>query len=188
MNNLRINLPAIVPFLLLTGLFISSTSSAATKRHVIENQFIKMVIIPRTAQQMAAFYEGREFPNRAIKATSSACFFTVGIHNKTKDLIWLDTEQWQLDSQGRGISLLSKQQWKQRWQKINLAQRFQSTFRWTLLPEKLDFQPGEHEGGNITILRQEKPFNLIANFATEANKQGKALRLEFKNITCAKDK
>lgn len=165
----------------------SSQSIADTKRFVVENKFLKMVIIPRTAPQMAAFYEGREFPDNAIEATRGACFFTVGIENKTKDIIWLDSQHWQLSSADGPISLISKEQWKLRWKELNVPQRFQSTFRWTLLPKQLDFYPGEREGGNITILRQDQAFSLVAQFATAADKQGKPILVEFKNLRCAKE-
>jgi len=180
------------PYLSLVLLLIltitNSEIKAATERHIIENQQIRMVIIPRSPQQMAAFYEGREFPRNAINETRNACFFTIGIQNKTKDILWLDTQQWQLSTESKQISLIDKSQWVQYWKKINLPQRFQSTFRWTLLPHQLDFQPGEREGGNITILRQDMPFNLTAQFNTGANKQGKIVSLKFKSLRCAQDK
>lgn len=187
MRTLYFNSAIISLLSLLIGLSVSRPSLAATGRTVLENPSIKMVIIPRTAQQMAGFYEGREFPANAITTTGIACFFTIGIHNKSNDILWLDTQQWSLTDNEKKIPLISKQQWQQRWRKINLPQRFQSTFRWTLLPDQLDFQPGEREGGNITILRQQDPFNLVAIFKTAKNKQGKPLRLEFKNLRCAED-
>lgn len=47
----------------------------------------------------------------------------------------------------------------------------QPTFRWTLLPENLDFQPDEREGGNIMLPRTRDPL----------------LRLKFDNLYCAED-
>jgi len=187
MNFLYFQKQILLFLLLAIALSTSSQVIAVDKRYTVENKSIKMVIIPRTAHQMAAFYEGREFPDNAIQATRDACFFTVGIQNKTKDIIWLNTQQWQLGSTAAPVSLISKEQWKQRWKELNVPQRFQSTFRWTLLPKQLDFYPAEREGGNITILRQDHAFNLTADFATGADKQGKAIRVEFKNLRCAKD-
>lgn len=175
-------------FLLLISLSITGILHAAPKRHVIENPKIKMVVIPRTAQQIAAFYEGREFPVNAINTTRNACFFTIGIHNKSKDILWLDTRDWAFTTATGTLSLLSRSQWTQRWKKINLSPRFQSTFRWTLLPNQLDFQADEHEGGNITLSRINTPFTLTARFATHADKNGKPLTVTFKDLRCAEDK
>jgi len=174
-------------FLFLLCMPFISNSHAAAKRYVVENPQIKMVIIPRTAQQMAAFYEGREFPTNAINATKSACFFTIGIHNKSPSILWLDTRNWSLTTTSQPLALLSRSEWRKRWKALGLEQRFQSTFRWTLLPSQLDFQPDEREGGNITIARTETPFTLTARFATGAKKKGKPLTIVFKELRCSKD-
>jgi len=63
----------------------------------------------------------------------------------------------------------------------------QSTFRWTLLPEILDFQPEEREGGNIILPRSDQPMQIHASFPTRADKSGDPLTVIFNNIKCAKD-
>jgi len=172
---------------LLISLLMISTLSAAPKRHVVENPNIKMIVIPRTAQQMAAFYEGREFPTKAIKATRNACFFTIGIHNKTKSILWLEQSNWSFTTDTKQIMPISRNDWKQHWQELQLPQRFQSTFRWTLLPGELDFHPDEREGGNITLPRSDASFTLTARFATQADKQGKPVTVSFDNLRCARE-
>jgi len=187
MNILRSFLRLIWLFTLILGSIHSSHILAATQRQVVDKPTIRMTITPRTPQQIAAFYEGREFPKTAINATHSACFFTVGIHNKSKNIIWLDTLRWQLKSNNSNIAIISKKQWATQWQKLNLQTRFQSTFRWTLLPQKLDFYPDEREAGNITIPRQSETFNLTAHFATGVDKRGQSIVLEFKDLQCAQE-
>ena len=168
-------------------LLISLQIMAAPPRHVVENPNIKMVVIPRTAEQMAAFYEGREFPAKAIDATRDACFFTIGIHNKTQNILWLNTDNWSITTKTGSMSLLSREHWIQRWKKLNLQQRFQSTFRWTLLPNTLDFQVDEREGGNITLPRTNTPFTLTARFATGRDKNGEPINITFKDLRCAEE-
>lgn len=172
-------------FLLLISTLATSNLQAAPKRHIVENPKIRMVVIPRTAQQMAAFYEGREFPVNAINATGDACFFTIGIHNKSQGVLWLDTDNWTFTTATGTLSLLSRAHWTQRWKKLNLQQRFQSTFRWTLLPNQLDFQPDEREGGNITLARTNTPFTLTARFTSKINNHGEPSIISFENLRCA---
>ena len=188
MNSLPLQTKYPSIFFLLISILTTSYLQAAPKRYVVENPTIKMVVIPRSAQQMAAFYEGREFPHNAIKATRDACFFTIGIHNKSKDILWLDTTNWTFTTATGTLPLLSRSEWTQRWKKLNLPQRFQSTFRWTLLPNQLDFQADEHEGGNITLARINTPFTLTARFATKIDKNGEPLIITFKDLLCAEDK
>ncbi len=156
-------------------------------RHIVENSNLKMVVIPRSAEQMAAFYEGREFPARAIEATRNACFFTISIRNKSPDILWHDTAKWTLTSQDSQVKRITRAQWRQSWRQLDVAQRFQSTFRWTLLPDTLDFQPGEREGGNLTISRIPHNFTLTARFATGENQQGQPVSVKFSNLQCRED-
>ena len=167
---------------------LGSLHAAKSERRVYETNILKLVVIPRTAQQMAAFYEGRGFPAKAITLTRTACFFTVGIKNKTQDILWLDTSNWQFNTTSGPLKRISRNEWKHRWQEIGLDLPYQSTFRWTLLPAKLDFQPGEREGGNITLPRTGKTFSLHATFATGQDKQGSPIDVKMEDLRCAVDK
>jgi len=172
--------------LLISG-FVAAHSvpaSAAAPRQKIDNSQLKMSITPRSANQMAAFYEGREFPPPAIAATREACFFTVGIRNRLDDILWHDIKSWRFVTDGKEIQPLSQADWKQTWQQRGIEQRFQSTFRWTLLPDLRDLRPGEQQGGNISLPRTDKTFSLRASFATGADKTGKKYTVQFKNLRC----
>ena len=70
---------------------------------------------------------------------------------------------------------------------MNIPMAHQSTFRWTLLPELLDFHPREKEGGNIIISRLGKPFSISARFDTGKERQGKPITMNFNNLTCKTD-
>lgn len=164
-----------------------SLHAAKPARTVYEDKDLKVVISARPAQQIAAFYEGRGFPNEALTLLRTACFFTVGIKNKSPDILWLDTGNWQFNTITGPLKPVSRGEWIQRWQQLGLAQSYQSTFRWTLLPATLDFQPGEREGGNITLPRTDKNFSLHASFATGSNKQGPRIDIHLQNLRCAKD-
>ncbi len=63
----------------------------------------------------------------------------------------------------------------------------QSTFRWTLLPEQLDYQPDEQEGGNIILPRVSTPITLEARFASGNNKQGPVINYRNDKLQCAYD-
>jgi hypothetical protein len=172
---------------LILALPLGSSQAARPDRQVYETGTLKLTVIPRTPQQMAAFYEGRGFPRKAIELTRTACFFTIGIHNKTQDILWLETANWQFQTVTGPLKRITRDEWKQRWQQLGLALPYQSTFRWTLLPAGLDFQPGEREGGNITLPRTDKPFSLRAAFATGKDKQGPRIEVEITDLRCAED-
>ena len=63
-----------------------------------------------------------------------------------------------------------------------------STFRWTLIPETLDFLPDEEEGGNIILPRVEGPIAVHASFTMGDDKTGPVLTIQYDNLYCAKNK
>ncbi|MGD8999041.1 MAG: hypothetical protein PVF75_01385 [Granulosicoccaceae bacterium] len=153
-----------------------------------ENDLLRLRLIPRSPAQMAGFYEARGFPAPMIDELKRACFITVGIHNKSNDILWLDLGNWQFSLDGQPIRRIHRNEWKARWQNMGVPLASQSTFRWTLLPEQLDFHPGEREGGNITLQRVSGELTLDAHFERGARRQAVPLRVQVKGLQCAKDK
>jgi len=142
---------------------------------------------PRSPEQMSAFYEARGFPTPMIELLAKQCFITVGIHNTGKDTIWLELSRWRFTAQGKEITRYHRKHWLQQWQKMNIPLAKQSTFRWTLLPEVLDYQPDESEGGNIILPQVRGPITLNAEFASGADKRGPLIRVRYDNLHCAED-
>ena len=162
-------------------------SMQAVQPIIIETPEILMEITPRTSNQMGSFYEARGFPKPMLDILKKQCFITVGITNKSKDTIWMDLSNWGFFSQGKVIRRDHRGIWQKRWQKMNMPLNKQSTFRWTLIPETLDYLPGEREGGNIVLPFTQGHFTLKAIFKTGENKQGKVLSITSDKLFCAED-
>jgi hypothetical protein len=142
---------------------------------------------PRTPDQMSAFYSARGFPRPMVELLAQQCFITVRIHNTGTEVAWLELANWRFSAGGRAISRFHRDHWKTRWEELGIPLSSQSTFRWTLLPERLDFQPDEQEGGNIILPRTGEPVSVEADFATGRDRRGPVLRLRFDNLYCAED-
>jgi len=166
---------------------IAAEKKSSTKPR-FENDQLIVRLLARSPDQIAAFYEARGFPSDMIKALKKECFITVGIKNKSSDILWLDLSHWSFSSHGKPVKRFHRNEWKHTWQSMNVPMPSQSTFRWTLLPELLDFRPDEREGGNIILERTGKPFNLTAYFMNGHRTQGKKISVEIDNIKCAEDK
>jgi len=156
-------------------------------RYKVENQSIKFGLYPRTPEQMAAFYEGRGFPKKAIEATTQHCFITVGMRNLSKTMLWLDQSRWRIYNDQGTIARTSRDQWKQKWQQLDVPLANQATFTWTLLPETRDLHPDEPVGGNITLQATDQAFMVEAVFATGNDKKGKPLVIKIENVHCLKN-
>ena len=142
---------------------------------------------PRTPDQMRAFYSARGFPRSMVELLAEQCFITVRIHNTSSEVLWLDLANWRFSAAGQPVTRFHRDYWKTRWQEMEVPLASQSTFRWTLLPERLDFQPDEQEGGNIILPRTREPLSVQAEFASGADRRGPPLRLRFDQLYCAED-
>jgi len=155
--------------------------------HKFKSDDVRIGVFPRTPAQMAAFYEGRGFPEEAIKATTEYCFITIGIRNTGSQKIWLDLANWRFYDERGDIIRKDRQQWQETWNKLNVPLSYQSTFSWTTLPESRDLHEDEPVGGNITLTPTYTPFNIEARFATGESKQGKPVVVKIENIRCLKN-
>lgn len=165
---------------------LAGVSNAATAPQY-DSPELAVGLIPRTPQQIAAFYEARGFNKPMIEKLKQQCFITVWIHNKSSRVIWLDLAQWRFSNADGVITRPDRRYWKAVWNEMQIPLAHQSTFRWTLLPESLDFQPDEREGGNIVLPRNDKPLMIQATFPTGADKSGMPITINFNSIQCAKD-
>ena len=173
----------------LLALFMAEPILAAPAKNtwVVENKYIKLEMIARTPEQMAAFYEARGFPKAAIRELARMCFITTSLKNKSRDVIWMKLANWKFTGKQGSLKRFHRNELKARWQQIGLAQQYQSTFRWTLIPEVLDYRPDEREGGNIVLQRTGKPFSLQAQFVMGTEQDGKHLSVKIDDLRCAED-
>lgn len=148
---------------------------------------LSVTLVPRTPQQMSAFYEARGFPREMIDLLSGQCFITVLIKNKDADVLWLDLAHWRFSNADGAVPRRDRVYWREQWKTLQIPLAHQSTFRWTLLPEQLDFRPGEQEGGNIILPRLGKPVSLTARFDVGAERTGKPVQIDFDQVPCAEN-
>ena len=172
----------------LLTILAAATGVAATQLPGVSTEQIEIQFAPRTPNQLMSFYEARGFPAEMIDILSQQCFITVRIHNKSKEKIWHDLANWQFSHNGKPLAREPRNYWLDKWQTMNMPQASISTFRWTLIPEALDYLPDEEEGGNIILPRVKGPISVKARFATGDDKQGAALTIEYDELYCAENK
>ena len=173
--------------------FIALTlnAQAADKKGVLsyEDELLRLRLIPRTEEQMAGFFEARGFPVAMISELSQHCFFTVVIKNKSKNSVLLDMSQWHFvedeKTGGQEVRRIPRGYWPPKWAAMHVPMSAQSTFRWTLLPEKLDFHPDESEGGNIILEGTTGRFSLMAQFGLGPTGQNGVRVVRINNLECA---
>lgn len=165
---------------------INSSSLYAAQKFQFNSPQLKISLTPRTPEQIGAFYEGRGFSKAMINILKQQCFLTVIIKNKSRNILWHDLSNWNFTSSNKNILRYNRAYWKNKWQKMHIPLAHQSTFRWTLLPESLDFRSNEAEGGNIILPYTNTPVTLRAVFKAKADNSGKPVNIKINNIRCAK--
>ena len=166
---------------------IFSAALTAQAPLMVVNEHLTIEFKPRKPEQMGSFYEARGFPREMREVIQQQCYITVKIHNTSQKKIWLDLADWQFSINGKALKREHRDFWKQRWQAMNVPLRYQSTFRWTLMPETLDYLPGEEEGGNILLPFTKEKITLDATFATGEDKQGERIHIHYEQLYCAED-
>jgi len=167
--------------------FIFAAATTVTQPLSTGTDKFNIQFSPRTPEQIASFYIARGFPEDVVNILKQQCFITIRIHNTGTEKLWLNLANWKFTANGKPLHRDHRDVWKQRWSDMGLPLRFQSTFRWTLLPESLDYVPQEEEGGNIILPRVKGPISLQASFITGNNKQGPVINIEYDKLYCAED-
>ena len=171
----------------LLGAWMNGIAAEAPPAYEWNSPQLHIRLEPRTPNQMAAFYEARGFGPEMIDILRAQCYITVLIENRSRDILWLDLAQWRFANADGEISRPDRNYWKARWQAMDIPLAHQSTFRWTLLPEQLDFRPGEREGGNIVLPRLGKPMRIHARFARGEDRKGAPIDVAFDAVICAEN-
>lgn len=171
----------------LLTILAAAAGVAAMQPLGVSTEHIEIQFAPRSPNQLMSFYEARGFPAEMLDILSQQCFITVRIHNKSDEVIWHDLAHWQFSHNGKPLERAHRNYWLDQWQTMNMPQASISTFRWTLIPETLDYLPDEEEGGNIILPRVTGPISVKASFATGDDKQGPELNIEYDKLHCAED-
>jgi len=153
---------------------------------------VELFVSPRTPEQIGAFYAARGLPPAALQELAKVCFLTVGLHNKRKEILWLEPAQWRfVDAQGKApgneVTRIARPEWAARWKALQVPLAAQSTFGWTQLPESRDLYPDESVGGNLTLVPPPGSFSLVARFRTGADGKGKVIELTLPNLSCPRE-
>jgi hypothetical protein len=141
----------------------------------------------RTPRQQAAFFEARHFAPEGIAAIAQTCFLTFGMVNKTSDIVWLELNNWRFTDGESPVKRVSRPQWRELWEKIELPAANRATFDWTQLPETRDLQPDEPVAGNVALIAPSGTFSLEAVFRTGDNRQGAPIRVKVADLRCGED-
>lgn len=168
------------------GLLAAGKDTAKSKEPFYESKtkWFTLRLVPRTAEQMAGFYEGRGFSREAIDHIRSRCFVTAMLRNTSTTVVWLELANWEFRNKQGPVARVGRPVWKREWTEQGLPAAHQATFSWTLMPESRDLQAEEPVGGNITLPRVDGPITLRASFYLGADRSGGKHEVTIRGDLC----
>ena len=186
----------VLPLLIL--LLCSNAATAAnpakpTSQWKYHDQDLTLNLRARSPEQIAAFYAARKFPAEMVELLSGLCFITTRVTNNRDEVLWLQLDRWRFHTPDTDTDADSDIERHDRvWlagqlDTIDAPAASRSILRWTLLPEQLDFRPGEQEGGNILLTRTATPFSLEAVFRLGPHADGREITVTIDNLRCAEN-
>ena len=163
-----------------------SATVVKNKAYQLKNRKFTLRLVPRSPEQMSAFYYGRGFPAPMVEKIKQLCLVTVGLHNKSKDLIMLDFNNWTFRTKTGTIKRYPNKYWINKFHELKFPKPSIVTFRWTTLNDNYEFQPDEREGGNILLPRVAEPFSIQGTLHITKGTKKTAVPVKFENVVCPK--
>ena len=173
-------------FCIMTLAGMPSSFAQNNNRYHYQDDRVRISITPRTPEMTTAFYYARGFPAKVIDTLKKQCFLTITIRNTSRDTLQHNIGKWVITSSGQPVMPLTRQYWFDWFRSQNIPLSIQSTFRWTLLPDALDFFPGEGEGGNIILPYTDQPFSVQMKFKLISNNMTQPFNVTFPEVRCAR--
>ncbi len=145
---------------------------------------ISIQLVQRLPDQTRAFFQGRGFTSKDADTIGRACVFQTIFRNDGKQPLTYDLDDWQITHRGKRLPLQTRERWDERWQARGASQSARIAFRWSLLPTRQDFEPGDYNWGMTSFgLPPGESFDLSLVLTIN----GKAISSSIPAIVCTAD-
>jgi hypothetical protein len=108
---------------------------------------VSVQLVQRLPDQTRAFFMGRGFSAEAADIIGQACVFQTIFRNDSKQAVSYDLGKWEVIHQNNRLPLQVRETWDGRWQTLGVSQSARIAFRWSLLPTRQRFEPGDYNWG-----------------------------------------
>jgi hypothetical protein len=145
---------------------------------------VTMQLVQRLPDQTRAFFLGRGFAADTADLIGRACVFQTIFRNDGKQPVVYDLNDWRVNYQGERRSLRTREVWDRQWQVQGINQAARIAFRWSLLPTRQGFEPGDYNWGMTSFgLQPAEQFDL--SLVVVIN--GESVVGEIPALVCAAD-
>jgi len=145
---------------------------------------VSLQLVQRLPDQTRAFFQGRGFSSETADIIGRACVFQTIFRNDGTESIAYDMDEWYFSYKGQELPIQTRERWEKEWQVRDVNQAARIAFRWSLLPTRQHFEPGDYNWGMTSFgLLPGETFDLTLSVTLNGNPVTRTLP----GIVCAVD-
>ena len=145
---------------------------------------ISVQLVQRLPDQTRAFFQGRGFSSEDADSIAKACVFQTIFRNDGEQPLTYDLDDWKIDYRGKRLPLQTRERWNEKWQAGGASKAARIAFRWSLLPTRQRFQPGDYNWGMTSFgLPPGETFDLTLTITNNNNR----ITRSIPGVVCAAD-
>lgn len=119
-----------------------------------QGEGVSLKLLQRLPDQTRAFFLARGFDKDAADAIGVGCVFQTIFRNTAPPsgggAVNYDMGEWRVHHDARSVPVKLKSEWDREWQDRGLSNSARIAFRWSLLPTRQQFEPGDYNWGMTT--------------------------------------
>jgi hypothetical protein len=176
-----------VPLWTQAGVSSGITDDTGLRFWRLEDRGISFELVQRLPDQTRAFFQARGFSAEQANAIALGCVFQSIFRNRGatgSGAVAYDLADWVVLVDGTRLPVMLKEKWDRRWQESGVVEPARIAFRWSFLPTRQRYEPGDYNWGMTSYgLPPGATFDLDMVW----NRDGDRETARIRDIECAPD-
>ncbi len=128
---------------------------------------VSLRLVQRLPDQTRAFFQARGFSvSEADRIAMSCVFQTIFRNDGADDALSYSLDDWRAIHRGQRKPMLTRERWAKTWAKTETGEAARIALRWSLLPTRQRFDPGDYNWGMTSFgLEPASVFDLEVKLA-----------------------
>lgn len=168
-----------------TEILRSEDSETGLKSWKWSREGISLQLVQRLPDQTRGFFQARGFTAEEADLIAGSCVFQSIFRNDGSQLLSYNLDHWKVIHQGVELPLQTAERWAQKWQDGAVTQAARIALRWSLLPTRQEYRPGDYNWGMTSYgVAPGEQFDL----SIVVNLDGARQIARINGIECARDR
>ena len=155
------------------------------KRWIWHEQGVSIQLAQRLPDQTRGFFLARGFSADQVDRIATACVMQTIFRNDGDRPVSYDLDDWRVVHAGQERPLNTREYWDRQWRHAEVSQAARIALRWSLLPTRQQFQPGDYNWGMSSY---GLPPGSRFDIQIVVNIGGHRVEHRLRDIECAQDR